>query len=41
MHLRMVCKVAAAIAIIYGHRDHHSLLMAWFDDSSMMSVVIS
>jgi hypothetical protein len=26
MHLQTVCKVAAAKAIVYGHRDHQLLL---------------
>ena len=41
MHLEPIRKVAAARSIAYGHRDHYWLLMAWADDVSMMSVVIS
>ena len=34
-------RVRSETGIGYGHRDHYSSLMAWADDASMMSVVIS
>ena len=41
MHLLTVFKVAAAISIVYGHRDHHSSLMAWASDESIIGLVTS
>ena len=41
MHSEMICKVGAAVSVVYDHRNHHGLLMTLVDDVIMISVVNS